>query len=243
MDTIRAPKAFGWLLIAGVLGAFPGGQIRGADDDKDAGAAARKKSEDSLVKIGVAFHKYAETNMGSGLMPPAALLSKDGKPLLSWRVLLLPQLGEKELFEQFKLNEPWDSPHNKKLLEKMPEVYAPIAGEARKKFSTYYQVFVGPNTPFSQKGRGPHMPRSFPDGTSVTILVIEAAEALPWTAPRDIDYDVKKPIPKLGGLFADGYHAVMADGSVRFIKNGKLTDKTLRNAIDPADGQVLGADW
>jgi prepilin-type processing-associated H-X9-DG protein len=87
------------------------------------------------------------------------------------------------------------------------------------------------------------MPGSFTDGTSKTFLVVEAGAAVPWTAPRDVEYDAKKPVPKLGGLLPDGFHAAMADGHVRFFKKGQLGDKTLRAAITPAGRDLLGEDF
>jgi hypothetical protein len=178
-------------------------------------------------------------------MPSAAVIGKGGKPLYSWRVLLLPYLGEKKLHGEFHLDEAWDSDHNKKLLEKMPEVFAPVPGEARKAFATHYQVFVGPQASFQEGApTGPRFPVAFPDGTSNTILIAEAAEAVPWTAPRDLTYDAKKPVPKLGGLFKEGFHVAMADGvSVYYFLHGKLSEETLRAAITPAGGEVLGSDW
>jgi hypothetical protein len=235
-------RGVGWAAVlgaAGLVAAWPAGPAQSADKPD----ADHKASEDSLKKLAIAFHEYADQHRGE--LPPAAVVGPDGKALYSWRVLLLPQLGEKKLFEQFKPDEAWDGPTNKKLLAKMPKVFAPVAGAAQKDHKTFYQVFVGPETPFSGKARnrGPRMPASFPDGTSNTYLIVEAGEAVPWTAPLDVPYDDKKPVPKLGGLFADGFHVALADGSVRFYKKGKPSDKTLRLAITPADGNVLGDDF
>jgi hypothetical protein len=220
---------------AGLLAAWPA-------QSADKPDATHKASADSLKKLLIAFHNYADAH---GELPPAVVVGPDGKPLYSWRVLLLPYLGEKKLFEQFKLDEAWDGPNNKKLLAKMPKVFNPVAGEAQKSHKTFYQVFVGPETPFTGrvKNKGPRFPASFPDGTSNTYLVVEAGAAVPWTAPRDLPYDGKKPLPKLGGLFPDGFHAATADGAVRFYKKGKPSERTLRLGIMPADGYPVGDDF
>jgi hypothetical protein len=191
----------GVLTMAGLPAGFPTEPVRSADAKDD--PAARKKSMTSLRKIAVALHNYHDA---VGWFPPAAVYDKDGRPLYSWRVLILPHVGEAKLYEQFKLDEPWDSPHNKKLLAKMPEVFGPVEGEARKQHATYYQLFVGPDTAFpeTKKNRGPSM-AVFRDGVANTFLVVEAGQAVPWTAPRDVRYDPKKPVPKLGGLFLDGF--------------------------------------
>jgi hypothetical protein len=188
--------------------------------------AARKKSANNLKQLALAMVNYADAN--NGKMPPATVYSKDGKPLYSWRVLLLPYLEEEKLFKQFKLDEPWDSDNNKKLLGKMPKVFAPVQGETKEKHATFYQVFLGEGAAFEDK-QVIKYPASFQDGTSNTVLIVEAADAVPWTKPADLKYDPKKDPPKLGGLFKDGFHAAFADGSVRFIK--KNVDKKLLHAI------------
>jgi Protein of unknown function (DUF1559) len=68
----------------------------------------RSRDQNNLKQIALAIINYSATNRG---MPPPAIYSDDGKPLLSWRVLILPYLEEGDLFEQFRLNEAWDSPH------------------------------------------------------------------------------------------------------------------------------------
>jgi hypothetical protein len=165
-------------------------------------------------------------------------------------VAILPFVEEDRLYKEFKLDEPWDSKHNKKLLARMPKLYAPAVGKTPQPYSTYYRVFTGPNTPFDPAAaqRGPlglgggRIPGTFQDGTSNTILIVEAAQAVPWTKPEELPFDRKKPVPKLGGQFPEGFLVGMADGSVRTVSK-KVSEETLKNAIDPADGNVLGEDW
>ena len=153
---------------------------------------------------------------------------------------ILPFLEQGNLYRQFKLDEPWNSPHNLKLLPLMPKTYAPAAGTAGPN-ATFYRVFSGPNTPFS--GPTPaRLPASFLDGTSYTILVVEAGQAVPWTKPDELVYNPAGPLPALGGMFKDGFNVLMADISVHFVKR-TVSDKTLRAAITPAGGDVLGSDW
>jgi RNA polymerase sigma factor (sigma-70 family) len=103
-------------------------------------ASARIKSMNNLKQIALAMHNYHDTYAH---FPPPAVYGKDGKALLSWRVLLLPYLEENDLYRQFKLDEPWDGPHNRTLLKRMPKVYAPVGTAAARPDSTFYQVFVG----------------------------------------------------------------------------------------------------
>jgi hypothetical protein len=217
------------------------------------------QSADNLRRIALAMKEYARDH---GYMPGAAYLDpglrerfenvtwpaadlarQDGKftlkgrtvPLFSWRVALLPYLGEEDLSKQLAMDEPWDSEQNKKLLARVPAVYATVAGEQEKGL-TYYQVFVGQETPFNGM-EPPRYPSKFIDGTFSTFLVVEAAEPVPWTRPQDVPYDSRKPLPKLGGLFADGFHAAMADGTVRFVSRG-APEELIRAAITPSGGEL-----
>jgi RNA polymerase sigma factor (sigma-70 family) len=105
------------------------------------------RSRLNLKKLALAMHNYADTHQGH--LPPAATVGKNGRALLSWRVELLPYLGEQDLYNQFKRDEPWDSAHNRKLLSKMPAVYAPPGVKTQRPYSTFYQVFVSAG-PFAE---------------------------------------------------------------------------------------------
>jgi hypothetical protein len=158
-------------------------------------------------------------------------------PLLSWRVAILPYIDQKDLYKQFKMDEPWDGPHNKKLLARMPRTFAPVQRATQEPYSTYYQVFVGKDAPFDGLRRS-RIPSSIPDGLAMTFLIVEAGKAVPWTKPEDIPYTAGKPLPKLGGLFADGFHAAMADGAIRFIPRD-AEEKALHAMITPAGGEAV----
>jgi RNA polymerase sigma factor (sigma-70 family) len=198
-------------------------------------AKERQQSANRLKEIALGMHYYHDT---FGTLPPAAVVSKAGKPLLSWRVLILPHVGQENLFKQFKLDEPWDSAHNKKLLDKMPDVYASV-GKAKDRHSTFYQVFTGPGTVFEgQKGQ---RLLDITDGTSNTALVVEAAKAVPWTKPADLVYDPKKPLPKLGGVFGGDFTMALADGSVQYVRKG-FNEKIMRALITRNGGEVFNFD-
>jgi hypothetical protein len=204
---------------------------------KQRGAAGRAPSQNNLRQIALATINYADTYQGR--LPPQALFSKDGKPLLSWRVLILPFIGENELYKEFHLDEPWDSEHNKKLLAKMPRTYA-ISGQ-KDPTATHYQGFHGKGAFFEGK-KGVRFPADFTDGTSNTLMIVEAARAVPWTKPEDLPYDPDKPLPKLGGLFPGGFNGAMCDGSVRFF-SAAIKPTTLHLLIQRNDGQPLPADF
>lgn len=178
-----------------------------------------------------------------GHMPPAVVYGKDGQPLYSWRVLLLPYFEQQELYSQFHLDEPWDSPHNLPLLERMPEMYAP---PPRKKslmppYHTVCHVFVGKGAAFEDK-KGLKWPDDFPDGTTNTILIVEAGPPVPWTKPEEIPYDADAPLPRLDTLFRDIIRLALADGSRRHVRKD-ISETTLRAAITRNGGESLGPDW
>jgi hypothetical protein len=205
-------------------------------------AAANIQDQNNLKQMGLAMHNYNDTY---GHLPEAMPDPKlRGKTKLSWRVELLPYVEEDMLYRQFHHDEPWDSPNNKQFLTAMPKVFAhPEHPVENAQGLTYYRVFVGEHTPFPP-GQVSSIPRNFPDGTSNTILIIEAADPVPWTKPDELVYDPKKPLPRLGGHFRQGTNAALADASVVPLRIGNgLSERTLRSAIDPNDGLPLGADW
>jgi RNA polymerase sigma factor (sigma-70 family) len=209
------------------------------DDQKQKAAEeaeenARRQSVNNLKLLALAMHNYVSAY---GQFPPAAVYSSDGKPLLSWRVLLLPYLDQQDLYAQFKLDEPWDGPTNKKLLAKMPDVFSFAPGKGKVTQDTIYQVFTGVGTIFPSPKASKIT--DITDGTSNTILIVEAAEAVPWTKPADLAFDPKKPLPKLGGISKKVFLSAFADGSVRTLKQS-IKAETLRALITSNGGEVIG---
>jgi Protein of unknown function (DUF1559) len=183
------------------------------------------------------MHEYQDRH---GRLPPAVVYGADGEPLYSWRVLLLPFLEEDDLYREFRLDEPWDSPHNLPLLEKMPRTYAAPYGRVPA-YHTVVHVFVGPGAAF-ESPEGLRLPEDFPDGTGDTFLVVEAGEPVPWTKPADLAYGPGKPLPDLRGIFRDGFRARMGDASARWVRKG-TSEGTLRAAVTRNGGDNLGPDW
>ncbi|MFT3883520.1 MAG: sigma-70 family RNA polymerase sigma factor [Gemmatales bacterium] len=179
----------------------------------------RIAEELAVAKVGrslraclIAMHNYHNDNRQ---LPQSAIFEKStGKALLSWRVMLLPYLDQGELYQQFKLDEPWDSEHNKKLISKMPAIYAHPGTKAAADFKTHYRVFVAPaKTPEGKKNlfapifslsptEKPTLEQlTLADGTSNTIAVVESTDAVFWTKPDEIliEHD-EAPVPSLGAI-------------------------------------------
>jgi hypothetical protein len=204
-------------------------------------APMRAATENNLKIIGLALHSYHDTN---GALP-GGFADKTGKPGLSWRVAILPFIEQGALYKQFKLDEPWDSEANKKLIPMMPKDYAPP--HTNTNGYTFYRGFTGPNTWLppqqpTQPGQALRGVRitDMTDGTSNTIMVAEAYDPVIWTKPDELQF-VPNSLPKLGGVFSNGFMALMADGSVKFFR-GTISPKTLANLIQINDGNIVNAD-
>lgn len=199
-------------------------------------AAERANRMNNLHQIGLAMLNH-ESRFGR--FPAAASGDKPGQPPVSWRVRLLPYLDGSALYEEYRRDEPWDSPYNRRLVDRMPEVYR---GQGRGyDGKTTIMVFTGEGTAFGEE-RGPRVAQ-IRDGTSNTIMVVEAGvdKAVPWTKPEDLAFEPDNPARALGYVPTDGFLAVFFDCSVRMI-NKYVEPETLRRLIDPNDGHAVDLD-
>ena len=147
----------------------------------------------NLRNITQAFIKYAEQH---GHLPRAAIVDQQNRPLLSWRVEILPLLGQEALYQQFKLDEPWNSEHNIKLLPLIPQIYQPVNQRVPLGY-THIVVLRGPGSLFEEP-TPPSLGRLFvADGASMTVLLAEAGKLVPWTKPEDEIVDPELPAPWL----------------------------------------------
>jgi hypothetical protein len=198
-------------------------------------AARRTQGMSNLKQIGIAVHNYQDTFKR---MPDPAIRSKDGKPLLSWRVAMLPYIEGQELYQQFKLDEPWDSEHNSKLIAKMPKVYDNPSSTVGHEGKTVYLLPVGKGTMF--EGDKALKFEEITDGMSNTIMVVEASDdaAVIWTKPGDLPYHPDKPLAGLEGARPGGFQAAFADASVKFIA-GTIDASTLKALFTARGGEVV----
>ena len=203
-------------------------------------------SEKNLILIGLGIHNYARANK---TFPPAYAADRNGKPLLSWRVLILKYMnGNDDLYRQFHLDEPWDSERNRKLLSRMPAVYKTPGSTVADHWQTNYLTVRGEDTIFS--GKTPTTYAMVRNGLSNTIMTVEVsdARAVEWTRPDDFEYNPQNPIEGLGGVLRSGFLAGMCDGSVRFYRSPRGADvfKSLFNmrnhAVVNAEGDTHSVD-
>lgn len=196
----------------------------------------RSRSANNLKQLGLALHVHHDEH---SLFPAQAITGPKGNKLLSWRVNLLPQLGHGELYSQFRLNEPWDSEHNKQLIPKMPPVFASpfLPPELAAKGLTTYLVPMAENTLFGGEKSTSFL--DILDGTSLTIAIVEAAPvaARIWTKPEDLEVAKENPFKNLAGQYGNSFQTLFADGGVRTIRDdypaAKLWNLFLRNDGEP----------
>ncbi|MBL8796827.1 MAG: protein kinase, partial [Planctomycetia bacterium] len=182
-------------------------------------AAHDMTAKNNLRQLGTALHTY---ELAHAALPPA---ERNG---LSWRVHLLPFLDYEPLYRQFKLDEPWDSPHNLPLAWRLPAVYRDPFTTGDPDGKTYYRVLVGPGTAWKRE-TGTKL-SEFWDGLSNTILVVEAAEPVIWSKPDELTYDPQGLLPAFRVSKRGEFRALFADGSVQRLPAWN-NDQTLRAYI------------
>lgn len=197
--------------------------------------ARQNLSINRLKQLALAVWNFESTY---GSFPPPVSYSDDDRPLLSWRVFLLPFLEEAELYEQFKLDEPWNSPHNRKLISKMPETFLSEGLDIQAEGKTGYLLPIADGTAFH--GKLGTVVQQIKDGTSKTIMIAQAApeHAVIWTKPDDWQVNLDQPSQ---GLTRAGQQKVIfafCDGSVRTYEL-PIDAERLKRFLLRADGQPV----
>ena len=199
---------------------------------KEAGRRVACKTNLRAIGMAVLQHENA-----TGILP-AAITDADGTPLLSWRVAILPYIEEKVLYDQFHLDEPWDSEHNKALIPLMPAIYACPSADLEPG-TTRYLLLDGPGTAYEREklvagaGVAARM-RGLRRGvlerrSGETIIVVEAPanRAVEWTKPEEFTVSAAEAtnLAEQGGGHSAGIrHAAFADGTVRVIAPAGLKE-------------------
>lgn len=176
--------------------------------------------------IAIAMHNYLDVKK-SFPVSGASNFDANGNPYLSWRVHILPYIGQTSLYNQFHLNEPWNSPHNLALVAYMPDVFRSV-GDAASSTTTRVMTFTGPQAPFGFRTPGTNQTGpttgNFTDGMTNTILFLEAGgdKAVTWTMPVDIALDVNNPFAALGQLTSGEMRVAFADASIASLPSDLL---------------------
>jgi Protein of unknown function (DUF1559) len=206
------------------------------------------KSRTSLRQIALALHNYHDAH---GRFPPAYVLSPSGERLHSWRVLLLPCLGQQRLYDEFRLDESWSSPHNRAIAEKSPDLYQSASAKASRRGVANFLAVVGRATAWPEQ----YTVRldDIGDGTSNTIQLLEWADSdIFWTEPRDLTTkqalgllkSAEPATPQSGSAEIDNsFLAALADGAVRRI-SPSISRDIFRGLLSINSGTpLIGVDW
>ena len=200
-------------------------------------ASRRSTCKNNLIQLGLAMHNYHDVY---GSFPPAFIPDENGRPMHSWRVLLLPYIDQAQMHKMYDFNEPWDGPNNRKLLDSMPDVYACPSRQVNDGVDTFtsYVAVVGPRTAWPENGAGRTI-KEFTDGTSNTLHLLECdTRRIPWMKPADLNIDEATALLSSIDAEGTGYHrsetffyeyylgrqVLLADGSVRFVPHGVSRD-------------------
>lgn len=166
-----------------------------------------------------------------GHFPPPALTGRDGRPLLSWRVAVLPHLGDEAaaLYRQFKLDEPWDSMHNRPLLDRMPAAFdtSPVGSPYRPRPHTGYRVYSCAGSIF--EGPAGRARADVTDDPAATVLAVRTSGTVPWTKPDALGLDHLEEVPEA---------VILVDGTVKALSREE-SPETLRAAISRAGGETV----
>lgn len=198
--------------------------------------------QQNLKRIAKALNAYAAAY---GTYPPPVTRDAKGKALHSWRVLLLPYLGEQRLYAQYDMTAGWDAPQNSFLQAQIPGVYVSPANARPAIGESSYMLITGTGTLFPPTG--PMSPQNIRDGAGNTLLLVETNNSrIPWTEPVDLDLAILPAqigaLGGIGGTHQGGATAVFADGEAAWLPSD-MTKSVLDSLVSPASGEAIQGSW
>lgn len=234
------------LVVGGVFGLFAigcGGVMIGLllpAVQKVREAAARAQDQNNMRQIAIGMLSLESANR-KWVVPYAIDSQGVTQTGNSFRVSLLPYMEQDAVYRAIDLTQPWDSVRNAPQTRLVISQYQLVDDKPTQSNTTPYRAFVGGGAMFEADGK-PVTFSSIKDGTSNTIMMVQAAEQVPWAKPQELPYSKTTPLPKFGSPRTPaGFNVMMADGSVRFVKS-TISEQNMRNAIEKADGNMVNLD-
>lgn len=233
----------GFCLVAGVVGlAVYAGRQMSKSISQSMAQMGQIQAQANYGGVAMAMTMYQAEH---GHFPPPAMKTKDGSKGLSWRVAILPQLGYPDLYKQFKIDEAWDHPDNLKLSFQMPYQYQPPDNFTGRR--THLRAFVGSGAMFEWGKHAVTGPKTKPDeipigdGIANTIMFVEAADAVNWIQPDELEFKPDGPLPSLGMPGQDHFFLSTADGIIR-TQPKAMKSANLKAAITANGGETVNWD-
>ena len=227
-------RLLSWLILAGIitlLGLLIWPGIRRSPE-----AAYRVRCKNNLKRIATALHSYHDHY---GVFPPACTVDSGGRPLHSWRTLILPFLDQQTLYDSIDLAKPWSDLANSQAATTSPSVFqCPLARDLGNR--TTYLACTGPNAVFDVKDS--RRLEDVVDGASNTLMVIEVPlnRAVPWMSPHDADeHDVVDSGPMYESIHTGGSHAAKVDGAILYLP-AAASPSVRRALFTIAGGEKIG---
>jgi type II secretory pathway pseudopilin PulG len=202
----------GFVLCAGMVAAL---LVPALSTPYDAGQ--QTVCANNMRNIALAMQAYASDH---GTYPPAYIADEEGRPMHSWRILLLPYLEHQDLYDRYDFDEPWDGPNNSRLADQVPEVYHCPSDDLIDDFETSYVVITGSGAIFD--GEKTTRPEAIADGQEQTLLLVESSFAgIHWMEPRDVELDWMSD--SINGADGDGIYSLHYGGANVCFASGRAT--------------------
>lgn len=235
-------RPYGWLLSVAFVALLAlialDGSRPGPDRSGDRAACCN-----NLGQLAVALCQY---RAAYGVFPPAYVVDQQGRPKHSWRVLILPFINQRGLYQRYRFDEPWDGPHNRQLAKECPALFRCPADQNAPPGRTNYVAVVGPSTAWP--GTTSRSFGQFPHGPAATLLLVEVTDtSIWWLEPRDL---VFKKIPfalnapngrGISSRHPGGVNCAFADSHLEFLSD-TISGEALRKELMVDGGDSASED-
>ena len=195
-------------------------------------ASKRAQAANNMRQNALAMHNF---HSAMGGFPTSVMVHPETGKKYSWRIAILPFMERNDLYQQYDFSQEWDSPHNLEVTADMPDFFRADSDDEDSTNTSFF-LLTGAESVFG--GEKALDFQEMADGSSNTIMAVEAIRDVHWSKPEDIVIDPKQPFPNLGGFHEGGFNVTMMDGSVRFMSEN-VAPEVLRKLFNPTDGAIV----